>query len=765
MKKNFSKKLLSFALAFALVIGMLPQISTAAFADTGSTEGAYWPNFRGSDTNMAITSVETPREKSALKWNNKLATGWSDAPSVQIIVDNALVTMHGTTISKLNLATGEIIASGTMVAAPNWGYTPATYADGMIFCPLSGGKIQAFDAKTLESLWVYTDPLGGQSLSPITYSDGHIYTGFWNGEAKDANYVCINITDEDKTATDEAKTSKWTLTQQGGFYWAGSVVIGDSVIVGTDDGASGSTGNGKLYSLNKTTGAVITELELTGAGDQRSSIAYDKANSKIYFTTKGGYLFSASVNAATGEISQLEGKKHASQTTSTPVVYKGRVYYGATDGGFGSGKVVVADAVTLDKLFEVNLKGYPQCSLLLSTAYEETEGYLYLYSTYNNNPGGISLIKVKPDCKTAEDSQLIEIYGAEGFEQYCITSIICGPDGTLYYKNDSGNVLAVGVTDTESVENLINKIGTVTIDSESAIKAAREAYDSLSNKDDVSNYPVLEKAEKDFEVIAKKVDDVEALIAAIGKVSNDDTTKAKVKAAREAYEKLSEAEKAKVENYHVLTAAEMKLDKLKGPGTVEITANKDNAYSGSLDNSSEEIYNKLLTAEEKALVEQGTSVKVSLSVKDISSTVSASNKALIEKNLGKNKVGLYLDITLSKQIGDNGAVNVTETNGKVKVTISVPDSLKNSDASITRTYKIMRIHEGKVDILDATYDAKTGKLVFETDAFSTYALVYSDAPVQTTAPKTGDINHMASWIAIMAAALAVAALLKKKTRE
>ncbi|MDD6882067.1 MAG: LPXTG cell wall anchor domain-containing protein, partial [Firmicutes bacterium] len=481
--------------------------------------------------------------------------------------------------------------------------------------------------------------------------------------------------------------------------------------------------------------------------------------------TKGGYLFSASVNAATGEISQLEGKQHASQTTSTPVVYKGRVYYGATDGGFGSGKVVVADAVTLDKLFEVNLKGYPQCSLLLSTAYEETEGYLYLYSTYNYEPGGISLIKVKPDCNTAEDSQLIEIYGAEGFEQYCITSIICGPDGTLYYKNDSGNVLAVGVTDTESVENLINKIGTVTIDSESAIKAAREAYDSLSNKDDVSNYSVLEKAEKDFEVIAKKVDDVEALIAGIGKVSNDDATKAKVKAAREAYEKLSEAEKAKVENYHVLTAAEMKLDKLKGPGTVENTANKDNAYSGSLDNSREEIYNKLLTAEEKALVEQGTSVKVSLSVKDISSTVSASNKALIEKNLGKNKVGLYLDITLSKQIGDNAAVNVTETNGKVKVTISVPDSLKNSDASITRTYKIMRIHEGKVDILDATYDAKTGRLVFETDAFSTYALVYSDAPVQTTAPKTGDANNMVSWLVIMTVAMAGVITLRRRQSQ
>ena len=252
------------------------------------------------------------------------------------------------------------------------------------------------------------------------------------------------------------------------------------------------------------------------------------------------------------------------------------------------------------------------------------------------------------------------------------------------------------------------------------------------------------------------------LIAAIGKVSNDDATKAKVKAARDAYEKLSPEEQAKVNNYNMLIKAELVFN---APERVENTVNKDNACSGTLANTNEEIFEKVLGDDDKFLVETGKSAKVTLSVKDINNTVSLSDKALIEKNLGKNKVGLYLDITLSKQVGDNTAVNVTETNGKVKVTISVPDSLKNNDASITRTYKVMRIHEGKVDILDATYDAKTGKLVFETDAFSTYALVYSDAPVQTTAPKTGDINHMASWIAIMAAALAVAALLKKKTRE
>ena len=763
MKKNFSKKLLSFALAFALVIGMLPQISTAAFADTGSTEGAYWPNFRGSDTNMAITSVETPRGNAVRKWNKTWSTPEKDIyPSQQIIVDNALVALHGDNISMLSLEDGSTLKTAKMAGTQGYVSTAPTYADGKIFCVLDGGKIQAFDAKTLESAWdkVYEDPKGGTCDSPITYSDGYIYTGFGNSwfEKNNRNYVCIDA------ATGQMK---WRKTDPNGFVWAGSVVIGDGVIFGSQ---AGSDGYSKLYSIKKnSTGEnpdVISEITIDGSIS--SSIAYDKVSGRIYFTTKSGYLYSAEVDAVTGEVkaTSVKCEKNHNSSTSTPVVYKNRVYYGASGVNQWSdpGKIIVADAGTLNKLFEIEIPGEGKSSLLLSTAYEESEGLLYLYTSYNAHPGGIILIKVEPDCLTASDAEKVELFNAAGFEQYCALSIICGPDGTLYYRNDSTSIFAIGVTGVESVENLINKIGTVTIDSENAIKTARDAYDKLSDSDKalVSNYTKLEKAEKDFAPIAKKVENVEMLIAAIGKVSNDDATKAKVKAARDAYEKLSPEEQAKVNNYNMLIKAELVFN---APERVENTVNKDNACSGTLANTNEEIFEKVLGDDDKFLVETGKSAKVTLSVKDINNTVSLSDKALIEKNLGKNKVGLYLDITLSKQVGDNTAVNVTETNGKVKVTISVPDSLKNSDASITRTYKIMRIHEGKVDILDATYDAKTGKLVFETDAFSTYALVYSDAPVQTTAPKTGDINHMASWIAIMAAALAVAALLKKKTRE
>ncbi|MCM1273548.1 MAG: leucine-rich repeat protein [Clostridium sp.] len=408
-----------------------------------------WYNFRNSDVNMGITSTKTPisLENSELKWAKSLGSGWNAAPSVQIIVDDSLIVMSANkTVYKLDLSTGEILAQADMVAAPDWGYTPPSYGAGMIFCPLTGGIIQAFDAKTLESLWVYKDTLGGQSLAPIAYSDGYIYTGFWNGEVSDANYVCISVTDEDVTNETEEKLATWKYKQTGGFYWAGAVVIGDYVIVGTDDGERGTEGNSTLYSFDKITGDVKSSIPLNGLGDQRSSIAYDKASGKVYFTTKGGHLCSAKVDAE-GNLSGLKTVDYNAQSTSTPIVYKNRVYFAVGSGitTTGSmGNVVVADADTLEMLYAVGLQGYPQCSLLLSTAYEEKNGYIYLYSTYNNNPGGISMIKVKADAAGADEAELVELYDAEGYKQYCIASIICDKEGTLYYKNDSGNVFAVG---------------------------------------------------------------------------------------------------------------------------------------------------------------------------------------------------------------------------------------------------------------------------------------------------------------------------------
>lgn len=405
---------------------------------------SQWPSFRGSPDNMAITAADTPisAEMAKVNWVRQIGTGYTNSPSVQIIVDDCLVTLTtAKKIYKLSLEDGSTVAEGSMTAATSWGYTPPVYAseEGYIIAPLSGGILQAFDAETLESVWTFTDAIGGQAVSSIAYSDGKLYVGFWKGEAKDANFVCVDA------STGELQ---WSYTVTGGFYWAGAAAVGDFIVVGTDDDSSGCTGNSKLLVFKKTYGETETvepvdSADLTGCGDQRSSMAYSEG--KVYFTTKGGYLCSAAIDPATGTISDLKTKSFGAQSTSTPVVYGDYVYF-ATGSGIStsgsSGNFVIAAKDTLEVVGYIGLPGYPQCSMLLSTAYAESDGYLYFYSTYNAKPGGISLIKVK--AADVSDTQLVELYDADGYSQYCITSIICDTDGNLYYKNDSGAVFSIG---------------------------------------------------------------------------------------------------------------------------------------------------------------------------------------------------------------------------------------------------------------------------------------------------------------------------------
>ena len=114
----------------------------------------------------------------------------------------------------------------------------------------------------------------------------------------------------------------------------------------------------------------------------------------------------------------------------------------------------------------------------------------------------------------------------------------------------------------DAVEKLIDAIGTVTLNSEEAIKAARDAYDALTEeqKAQVGNYQTLLDAEAKLADL-QAADAVEKLIDAIGTVTLD--SEEAIKAARGAYDALTEEQKAQVGNYQTLLDAEAKLAQLK----------------------------------------------------------------------------------------------------------------------------------------------------------------------------------------------------------
>lgn len=151
------------------------------------------------------------------------------------------------------------------------------------------------------------------------------------------------------------------------------------------------------------------------------------------------------------------------------------------------------------------------------------------------------------------------------------------------------------------------------------------------------------------------------------------------------------------------------------------------APSVEVKESVSDLIDNILSDDQKKDAE-GKAVKIVLSVnKDIGvneDDKKAAEKKLAELSSGK-KAGMYLDIDLNVMIG-NGNISVTETKKPIAIEVSVPDELINTDANKTRKYSVLRVHNGKVDVLDATYDENTKKILFKSDVFSTYVLVYED---------------------------------------
>ena len=477
---------------------------------------AEWGNFRNGDNNLGITNAKTPYapEDTELLWAVKHGTGWAAAPGSPIMVDGDIYTYSGSTIRRLNSMTGEVVTEGTMVDKSSYSIVPMTYGDGMVFVGLSGGKIQAFNAKTLESLWVYTDELGGQPNCPITYKDGYIYAGFWNSEDRNANFACINTVDEDHASTTEAKYASWTYTRQGGFYWAGAYVTDKLAIVGTDDGAGGYDTNGAaLLVFDRFTGEKLDTHEGI-RGDIRSNVSHDPQSDRVFFTTKGGILGNAQIDWDTGKIldykevviKDAQGNANA-MSTCTPSVYNGRIYIGVAgtsqfgaNSGHGIAVYNLNGDGSMTQAYVYAIVGYPQTSAMVSTAYSAEDGSVYIYLPYNYTPGGVSVLKDKPGQTapvTTTGSGYSEVFTPVGpLAQYCICSTIADQYGTIYYKNDSCYMMAI----TSKIESLeITQYPTITENEDGSITVdGLKAVTKLKNGEerDVSNYVSVVKNEE-----------------------------------------------------------------------------------------------------------------------------------------------------------------------------------------------------------------------------------------------------------------------------
>ena len=169
---------------------------------------------------------------------------------------------------------------------------------------------------------------------------------------------------------------------------------------------------------------------------------------------------------------------------------------------------------------------------------------------------------------------------------------------------------------------------------------------------------------------------------------------------------------------NVTVAAEFK--KI-GSADAEVVAPE--GVSVSFAGSKEDILKAVFGDDYAALVEAGYKLDVVMTVKN-ESAVSADDKALVEGALSSDMhVGLIIDVSLV-MTKDGVSTVVSNSSKPVSFAIGVPDSI----IADGRTYSVIRVHNGAAENIGGTYDAANKTITVTSDKYSTYAVVYKDAP-------------------------------------
>ena len=153
---------------------------------------------------------------------------------------------------------------------------------------------------------------------------------------------------------------------------------------------------------------------------------------------------------------------------------------------------------------------------------------------------------------------------------------------------------------------------------------------------------------------------------------------------------------------------------------------KEDTPDTTIEGSNNEIINSVFTEEEIKAFKNGVKVEVTIDINNIENKVTESDKKLIDNKLkADEKIGTILDIVLNKNV-DGNKNSVHELNSAIKLKVAIPENIINKDASIKREYSVIRIHNGESENIPVDYNANDNTITFETDRFSTYAIVYKD---------------------------------------
>lgn len=199
-------------------------------------------------------------------------------------------------------------------------------------------------------------------------------------------------------------------------------------------------------------------------------------------------------------------------------------------------------------------------------------------------------------------------------------------------------------------------------------------------------------------------------------------------------------------------ALEVNVSNMMRKDPMPIAYGGDALENPEVKNFTEVICNLFEDDEVKRLASGDESVSVSITVAGTEEdNVPQEQKDLIESSLAQDEtVGKYFFTSFVKTVDGVSSV-VSEIEKPIIIRVDVPDEIYEAG----RTYAVARLHykgmgDSEVTVLgDSDNDPKT--ITFETDRFSTYAIIYSDGVSVQSAGVAGNANGLKMVIAVIAA--------------
>lgn len=510
--------------------------------DPGTDTGTYagysdWSYWLGDVARPGVSDAKTPitEEDMTELWRiegqvSSSSMAWR-VPGTPICVGDHTYyySSSDNTIYKLVTRTGDVVASQYCPSSVMYN-TPLAYGDGKVFAPLyvdNQTVMYAFDADTLEVLF-HSEPVsGGQVEGAITYHDGYVFFGTYDGD-----YACFSSEDTDTSRGDETVGAVWIL-ESDGWYNSVPAFFGDYCVI-ADKGYDSEPLGATVYSVEYSTGAVVSSIQMDMEYCVSSAVAYegrayiafgattDKQNATgtsadLKTVTIHSYEVGADGVIDTGSIRTWQSENTSSSgTQSIPVIWNDRIYIGGGGGvlmGSGDQEFTVIQIGEDDEMSTayvvdgLRTKGTATITTAYATDGNDYAVYIYIMEYGEVLPGEAADSMVgSADFYCLRDSQdqtseEIVFHFTPSVQQFSYLSAVISYGGCVLVKNDS-TLFCYGFAggDAYGPEDLVAEIDRILADSRagtvnpSDVASAEGRYAAMSESDRalVTNYSQLQ---------------------------------------------------------------------------------------------------------------------------------------------------------------------------------------------------------------------------------------------------------------------------------